>query len=675
MADQTLLSWINAEVERALTLVQESIAKFSAAPENDALLQPCPEHLHQVSGALRMVGLNGATLVCEAIEGSFAGINGQRPSAQTMGVIDRAVVALKNFVGELARGQADVPLRLYPVYRDLSGLLGRKTISEKDLFFPDVAVAAPVHPDGKAVPEEELPAYVQAQRTRFQRGLLAWLRGTPNGLEEMRQTVDAMHQVATQLPEPRALWWAAGGLIDALANGADAEWLGAAKVVCNRIDFQIRDLAAGGAKNGDVLLREILYMVARRDSLTPRIKEVKQLYQLDSLFPRPERLPDVTIELEAERLEASLFDMHSRLDALKHAWEQYVAGEADKARVFRERVADFKTKSKSLGNQHLIKLIDAISLVAGKLPDPYPRQGQMLVIEMASAFLLVENIIDHFSSPAEDMDAQIVIMGGWLLDAAKGKSNGEPPAGLRPDLTERIGALQVRAQVAREVLANLQHIEQVFDAFTRDASKRASLAELQPYLRQAHGALSVLGFPGAAQAISICETLVLAQSRSEPIAGDDVDWIAEGLSSVAFFLEPCRHGREPSEEAIALFFRRYEKRTASAPVAVEAPRIEIAFAEASPVAATGPAAPPPGVDPELLQVFLEEAVEVLETIEKTLPGLKQRPDDREALTTVRRAFHTLKGSGRMVGLTDIGEAAWEVEQVMNLWLEQMRAAT
>ncbi|HTG98490.1 MAG TPA: Hpt domain-containing protein, partial [Burkholderiales bacterium] len=689
MADQTLLSWINAEVERALTLVQDSIAKFSAAPENDAVLQPCPEHLHQVSGALRMVGLNGATLVCEAIEGSFAGINGQRPSAQTMGVIDRAVVALKNFVGELARGQADVPLRLYPVYRDLSGLLGRKTISEKDLFFPDVAVAAPVHPDGKAVPEEELPAYVQAQRTRFQRGLLAWLRGTPNGLEEMRQTVDAMHQVATQLPEPRALWWAAGALIDALANGADAEWLAAAKVVCNRIDFQIRDLAAGGAKNGDALLREVLYSVARRDSLTARIKEVKQLYQLDSLFPRPERLPDVTIELEAERLEASLFDMHSRLDALKHAWEQYVAGEADKARVFRERVADFKTKSKGLGNQHLIKLIDAISLVAGKLPDPYPRQGQMLVIEMASAFLLVENIIDHFSSPADNMDAQIVIMGGWLLDAANGKSNGEPPAGLRPDLTERIGALQVRAQVAREVLANLQHVEQVFDAFTRDASKRATLAELQPYLRQAHGALSVLGFPKAAQTISICETLVIGQASGQHAAGDDVDWIAEGLSSVAFFLEPCRHGREPSLEAIELFFRRYEKR--GAPVAAADPaKLEITFADGAPeaaaiaaaaaasiapVSAPSPAAAPANVDPELLQVFLEEAVEVLDTIKKTLPESKQKPDDREALTTVRRAFHTLKGSGRMVGLTDIGEAAWEVEQVMNLWLEQKRAGT
>src|SRR5215204_4911339 len=123
MADPTLLSWINAEVERALLLVRDSIAKFSAAPGNEDALRQCPEHLHQVSGALRMVGLNGATLVCETIEGSFA-LSGVSSNAKAVGVIDRAVAALKDFVSELARGQADVPLRLYPVYRDLAELKG-----------------------------------------------------------------------------------------------------------------------------------------------------------------------------------------------------------------------------------------------------------------------------------------------------------------------------------------------------------------------------------------------------------------------------------------------------------------------------------------------------------------------------------------------------------------------
>ncbi|MEA3192744.1 MAG: hypothetical protein QOD26_1077, partial [Betaproteobacteria bacterium] len=125
MADATLLSWINAEVERALLLVRDCIAKFTAMPENQEALRPCPEHLHQVSGALRMVGLNGATLVCESIEGSFAGFGDARPSAAAMGIIDRAVLALKEYVADLTRGQANVPLRLFPAYKDLSVLQGK----------------------------------------------------------------------------------------------------------------------------------------------------------------------------------------------------------------------------------------------------------------------------------------------------------------------------------------------------------------------------------------------------------------------------------------------------------------------------------------------------------------------------------------------------------------------
>ncbi|WP_033664536.1 Hpt domain-containing protein, partial [Bacillus cereus] len=38
----------------------------------------------------------------------------------------------------------------------------------------------------------------------------------------------------------------------------------------------------------------------------------------------------------------------------------------------------------------------------------------------------------------------------------------------------------------------------------------------------------------------------------------------------------------------------------------------------------------------------------------------------------RRAFHTLKGSSRMVGLNDFGEAAWSMEQVLNVWLAEQK---
>ena len=81
------------------------------------------------------------------------------------------------------------------------------------------------------------------------------------------------------------------------------------------------------------------------------------------------------------------------------------------------------------------------------------------------------------------------------------------------------------------------------------------------------------------------------------------------------------------------------------------------------------------VDAELLGIYLEEADEVLAGIRDHLELLRAHTADKSALTTIRRAFHTLKGSGRMVGLTRLGAASWAVEQTLNHWLQEGRAAT
>ncbi len=80
-------------------------------------------------------------------------------------------------------------------------------------------------------------------------------------------------------------------------------------------------------------------------------------------------------------------------------------------------------------------------------------------------------------------------------------------------------------------------------------------------------------------------------------------------------------------------------------------------------------------DTELLDIYLTEAGEVLDTVAANSERLHANRDDREALVTVRRGFHTLKGSGRMVGLTDLGDLAFEVEKVHNRLLEEDLPAT
>ncbi|TCP09032.1 Hpt domain-containing protein [Caldimonas thermodepolymerans] len=96
----------------------------------------------------------------------------------------------------------------------------------------------------------------------------------------------------------------------------------------------------------------------------------------------------------------------------------------------------------------------------------------------------------------------------------------------------------------------------------------------------------------------------------------------------------------------------------------------------APVAAPAPAAAS-GLeeDDEMREVFLEEAREVMANAHQGLRELQRTPDDLEQLTLVRRSFHTLKGSSRMVGLNDFGEAAWACEQLYNAWLADQRPAS
>ncbi|HRK57532.1 MAG TPA: Hpt domain-containing protein, partial [Burkholderiaceae bacterium] len=103
------------------------------------------------------------------------------------------------------------------------------------------------------------------------------------------------------------------------------------------------------------------------------------------------------------------------------------------------------------------------------------------------------------------------------------------------------------------------------------------------------------------------------------------------------------------------------------------------FELASPPQVPAPTAPMPSTqaaaDRELHDIFIEEAREVLDLIGEQIEALRATPDDLAVLTTTRRAFHTLKGSSRMVGLKTFGEGAWAVEQCFNLWLSQERAAS
>ncbi|PZS65787.1 hybrid sensor histidine kinase/response regulator [Stenotrophomonas maltophilia] len=81
------------------------------------------------------------------------------------------------------------------------------------------------------------------------------------------------------------------------------------------------------------------------------------------------------------------------------------------------------------------------------------------------------------------------------------------------------------------------------------------------------------------------------------------------------------------------------------------------------------------IDEDIREVFLEEFDDELANLGTLLPAWRMQPDNMDRLRPIRRIFHTLKGSGRLVGARTLGEFAWKIEGMLNRVLDGSRPAT
>ncbi|AZR26510.1 response regulator [Xanthomonas vasicola pv. arecae] len=81
------------------------------------------------------------------------------------------------------------------------------------------------------------------------------------------------------------------------------------------------------------------------------------------------------------------------------------------------------------------------------------------------------------------------------------------------------------------------------------------------------------------------------------------------------------------------------------------------------------------IDDDIRDVFLEEFDEELVNLGQLLPVWRAAPNSPEHLRPIRRVFHTLKGSGRLVGASVLGEFSWKIESMLNRVLDNSRPAS
>ena len=759
------LSWVKAEIEHSLNEARVHLDKLAADAGDAKAAKYVATHLHQVTGALSMVGLGAATRFNEEIEKLTATLendpNTRSSAPQRIAAAKSATMTLSTYLDSLMAGELDRPMMLASAYMEVNRARGANDASESDLFSPDLSLAVLMPEDTIALPKSDMMGEaIKQRRGMYQGGLLKLLRDKDmvSGAREMRNATLAIEALQVTSPS-RSFWYAAGGFFDAVAaNPAEAGTL--AVQLFGKIDQQIKLLIEGVQKVPEKLFRDILLVIGRSKAQTERVRKIRELYRLDELLAFPE---SITGSPADAALKSVVRTMREQVQTQKDHWLKYSGGNRAALEPYVTQAETLYRAAQQQPNKDLAQLIQALGAVGAHLRKLQIPASEAQSLEVATSFLFVESSLEnyfHLSAEFTHQVAAIVarlrsVMTGAELSAADVSAHA-----FMDDMSKRAQERMLMFQVGQEVQVNLTMIESALDAFFRDAQKIAELSTMPGLFSQVQGALTMLELNDAAALNQVLrERVAQFASGARKGAGDDAEAVAEGVSALGLYVTALQQGTTNPRELLTPALIRFG--LLDKPVEADQARIESPISttdvdvakqkihalyedwkqqpeqtstreqlreavkelkqEAELIAddksakqsdaalraidatfdpmktgvttalsgltpdkpADAPTAqtvhlidaPAAEVDQELLEIFLEEAGEVVVTIDENLAGLRANPADREAMTTIRRAYHTLKGSGRMVGLNDLGEVGWTCEQVMNKCLKGEHPAT
>ncbi|HEY0335995.1 MAG TPA: Hpt domain-containing protein, partial [Burkholderiales bacterium] len=643
---------------RAAPRVTAAIAAIAAvrdgvAEEYRALVVALPganarTHWQESHGAVRILAHPALTRVSEEVGNLLAyACDAVVDAARIAAAVKDAGAAIVEYMDYLAASRPDRPMRLLPAYRALLQSRGVEDVSASDLFYPDLHSELPARPAPVPFGTEAL----RAERRRFEAAFLRWLRnaGDAGALDDMRAAVAAV-EASRDTTNARGAWCAALAALEALSSGTlkpDPEL----RRFVSQLHIQIGHAIDGSNEFPEALFRQALYFVA----LAPAVgispsglaDEMRRAYALDGMLDASDAgAPTIAVIPES---------MAKELKRLNEAWAGWDAGQTQ-TDALRGEIDAVQRAASLLSGPPLELLTQICSAMRAQAVEGEPHP--VAAVEISCALLMVEDLIENAPRAAASF-ARRAANARARLQACQGDAAALqrlPPMELLDVQARRDEVEVVLSHTLAQADAAIRHAVSVLEGFFADAGTRGTLAGLDKPLAQCIGMFNMLQDEPAAAAIGLCREEIARLAAGPDNDGAIKDRLARRLTALADYVRAPRQGHASLDALLA-------RAGLGAPAAMRTAPTPAKTAVQETTALTIDSGE--ALDKDMLDVFLEEAVEVLAGIATALPASQQDPNNTEHLTALRRAFHTLKGSGRMVGLTQLGEAAWEVEQVFN----------
>jgi chemosensory pili system protein ChpA (sensor histidine kinase/response regulator) len=696
--DYVALEWVKGEIAETLRQAHQAIEAVLEDPQAFPGLDECHNYIHQVHGSLQMVEFYGAALLAEEMEHLVEALQHERVSHrdEALHLLLQALGQLPIYLDRVQSARRDLPLVVLPLINDLRSARGESLLSETSLFSPQLPELAPLSADELALLEPaELPNVLRKLRQMLQMALVGLLREQDDQthLEYLAKVFTRLEVLSGDSPLS-PLWQVASALVEGMREGVIAN-SPALRSLFKDADKELKRLLDQGMAGLNQppppdLLKSLLFYIAKAEHPTGQMLTMKDRYSLD------DALPDSAM-VDEERARLAGPDRDAMRSVLAALCEELV-------RV-KERL-DLFVRSDRQHTSDLESLLAPLRQIADTLAVLGFGQPRKVIIDQLAVVLSLAQ------GQREPNDAILMDVAGALLYVEAtlagmvGTVEPESPEDARLPTTD---LTQIHQIVIKEARICLQQAKDMIVDYIDADWDRQHLQPLPALLTQVRGALAMIPLNRAASLVEACNGFIrehLLLDPHEP-GWEQLDHLADVISSLEYYLERLSDDPQaPGEQLLdvaqkSLASLGFFPNEPHVPVledvlspsealvmqdmqALDDPEIVQSLADVlgSPVSALNPPAlitpgslmPPPAdeepVDDELREVFLEETDEVLEVLHEYLPRWSANPQDRDALTELRRAFHTLKGSGRMVRALILGELAWSVENLLNRVLEQ-----
>ena len=677
--DYNALGWVRQELDETLKLARVQLEEYAAGAENKTLLQKCAAQLHEALGPLQMVGIKGGVLLTSEMEEVVADLqqDAVEEKETALELLMQAFLQLPDYLSNIRSGRKDNPAVMLPVINSLRAIRGVEPLQETAVFSPDLSARVPASVfDVRAKKEQhDIPALARAARVRFQGGLLSWYRGS-DGMSALQTLIDVqVHLQESALSEPAArVWWIGAGVAEALRDG-DLEETAEIKQLFGQLDRQVKRLMDSGEKVfsdllTDDLVKNLLYQVSLCESTSRRIVAIKSTYGLkDKPVDGETDAPsgEGMIVFNDDLMQTVAVTVRTDIENIKEQLDVY-------------------TRSDSADVQVLSPVADCLHMLGNTL-------------DMISKEVLSNTVFEHELSVREllagnddDVDSMFSAIANTLLAVEDALDDVAVNNAGNVALNQGIEA------VTGEVLASMSRAKEICNEFLKGSGGFESLSGIPDLLEKMSGGLQLIDQERAAVVTQKIRLFVLKEliEKRKTLPESQLDLLADAVCSVEFHIEETCENRGNTGAALdiaeqAMKTLGYPCPVGETPVcedvpdavedvvpvgdavsceqdavmSAEQPSVSVADVADNSPDVTGMQVIAADIDEEILPIFLEEADEELAKLKALVPAWVNCPDLGDYLIDARRSFHTLKGSGRMVGALAVGELAWVFENLAN----------